>query len=320
MSSIARTRSGFTLIELLVVIAIIAILIALLLPAVQQAREAARRSQCKNNLKQIGVAMHNYHDTHSVFPYSYRTLDQTPGQPPAGSTKCRDTWFHRILPFIEQSSLYHQYESITSNFVNSAPFHAVAAVHIPSLVCPSNDEFGGAGANIPNGFQGTYGVCLSGSVKDGSPTTGATTTRNGTGMFYLESRISMANLTDGSSNTLMASEGIGRPMDSAGAHGDLGQYWGGAGWGAEGFTAAEPPNTSLPDRPHSCKSTSLSVAPCQGTSSTRGLQYNFARSYHTGGVHVLLADGSVRFASNNINAQTFRDLGDRNDGRVIGEW
>ncbi|HWL07870.1 MAG TPA: DUF1559 domain-containing protein [Planctomicrobium sp.] len=315
-----RFRFGFTLIELLVVIAIIAILVALLLPAVQQAREAARRSQCKNNMKQVGLAMHNYHDTHSVFPYSYRTLDESPGSIPTGTTKCRDTWFHRILPFIEQAALYQQYESINSGFVNSAPFHTIAATRIQSLICPSSDEFGGAGANIPNGFQGTYGVCLSGSAKDGDLTTGVATTRSGTGMFFLESRISMRNLTDGSSNTLMASEGIARPMDNSGGHGDLGQYWGGASWGAEGFTAAEPPNTSLPDRPVICKSTTVIVAPCESTTVTRGLQYNFARSYHTGGVHVLLADGSVRFASDHIHAQTFRNLGDRADGQVIGAW
>jgi len=317
-----RKRYGFTLIELLVVIAIIAILVALLLPAVQQAREAARRSQCKNNLKQVGLALHNYHDTHSVFPYSYRTLDETPGTIPTGATKSRDTWFHRILPFVEQAPLYQLYESTNGGFVNNVAFHSMAATRINIFVCPSSDEYGGAGANIPNGFQGTYGVCLSGSVTSGDLTTGVTTTRSGTGMFFRESRISMRDLTDGSSNTLMVSEGIGRPMDNSGAHGDLGQYWGGAGWGAEGFTAAEPPNTTSADRVYSCKSTTVALAPCEptGTALTRGIQYNFARSYHTGGVHVLLADGSVRFASDNIHAQTFRNLGDRADGQVIGEW
>src|SRR5690606_35812635 len=96
---------GFTLIELLVVIAIIAVLIALLLPAVQQAREAARRSQCRNNLKQLGIAMHNYHDVHRTFPYGFREIGGTG----AAEITRRDTWFQAILPFIDQANLYTAY-------------------------------------------------------------------------------------------------------------------------------------------------------------------------------------------------------------------
>lgn len=314
-------KAGFTLIELLVVIAIIAILIALLLPAVQQAREAARRSQCKNNLKQLGLAMHNYHDTHGTFPYAYRSFDNPPGGAglPPGTTKARDTWFHRVLPFIEQATLYNKYESTNDVFVNGTQFRTLAATKIASFVCPSNPDYGGAGANLSDGFQGTYGVCLAGSSVGGSLATGLETTTSGKGMFFYASSIRMRDLIDGTSNTLLASESIARPMDNVGAHGDFGQYWGGATWGATGFTAAEPPNTTLSDVVHSCKSTTVALAPCT-PNATRGMQYNFARSYHTGGAHVLLADGSVRFASNNIHRQTFQNLGDRADGQVIGEW
>ena len=313
-------RAGFTLVELLVVIAIIGVLVALLLPAVQQAREAARRMSCSNNMKQLGLAMHNYHDTHLTFPYAYRTLDSPPGPSgiAAGQTHARDTWYHRILPFIEQDNLYDLYESDHTLFVNgggsTALTRAIQTI-VPALQCPSNPSINGPGANQTTGMQGNYGVCMS-----GSGTTGITTTRAGSGMFFLESRTKFRDVTDGTSNTILAGEGIARPMDNSGGHGDLGQYWGGASWGASGFTTYESPNTSLPDRPHSCKSTNVVQAPCQSTSSTRGEQYNFTRSYHPGGVMVTLGDASVRFVPETINTQIFRNLGDRGDGNVIGEW
>lgn len=314
-----QRRSGFTLVELLVVIAIIGTLVALLLPAVQAAREAARRMSCSNNLKQLGLAMHNYHDTHLKFPYAYRTLDDPPGMNgiPAGITHARDTWFHRLLPMLEQQALSEMYEADNSPFVNSggAALQAMIKVKIPMLACPSNPEYGGAGANHAEGFQGTYGVCLS-----GSGTTGITTTAQGTGMFYYQSKTSFRDLLDGSTNTIMAGEGIARPLDSTGAHGDLGQYWGGATWGGTGFTTAEPPNTTLPDRPHSCKSVNVKRAPCQSGGSSRGQQYNFSRSYHPGGVMVVMGDGAVRFVSDTINTVVFRNLGDRDSGEVIGQW
>lgn len=318
-TSTRNQRRGFTLVELLVVIAIIGVLIALLLPAVQQAREAARRISCSNNLKQLGLAMHNYHDTHLSFPYAYRTLDNPPGGSgiTGGQTHARDTWFHRILPFIEQTALADLYESDSSTFPNgtTAALTQSQRTVVPGLYCPSNPTINGPGANLTSGFQGTYGVCLS-----GSETTGITTTRNGKGMFFLESKTKFRDITDGTGNTIMAGEGIARRMDNTAGHGDLGQYWGGASWGASGFTTAEAPNTTLPDRPHSCKSTTVREAPCQSTSSTRGQQYNFSRSYHPGGVQVVLGDASVHFVPETINTDVFRDLGDRSDGDVVGEW
>ncbi|QDS90670.1 Type II secretion system protein G precursor [Rosistilla ulvae] len=309
-------RRGFTLVELLVVIAIIGILVGLLLPAVQAAREAARRMQCSNNMRQIGLAMHNYHDTHRRFPYAWRTFDSTPGTVPAGQTHCRDTWFHRLLPYIEQDAMSNVYESDHALFINNSPILTpLIKTTVSAFVCPSNPGYGGAGANQAEGFQGTYGVCLS-----GSETLWTTSTTQGTGMFFLESKIQFRDILDGTSNTIMAGEGIARPMDNVGAHGDLGQYWGGASWGGSGFTTFESPNTSLPDRPHSCKSTTVKQAPCQSTSSTRGEQYNFTRSYHPGGVQVVLGDASVRFVGETINTAVFRNLGDRADGNVVGEW
>jgi len=151
MSSIQRFRRGFTLIELLVVIAIIAVLVALLLPAVQQAREAARRSSCKNNLKQLGLAMHNYHDTHRVFPFGYSAV--------SGMTHRRQTWFHMILPFLDQAPMYNLYEQDTTPFVHQMPKDPIAGQVVNSLTCPSDGSAPGFGANGgTTSFQGSYGV------------------------------------------------------------------------------------------------------------------------------------------------------------------
>lgn len=310
-------KAGFTLIELLVVIAIIAILIALLLPAVQQAREAARRSTCKNNLKQIGLAMHNYHDTHRVFPFAYRE----------GPTKRRTCWFHMILPFVDQAPLYNLFESVPDNaanaFVSRPGFSDLFPVVVPSMVCPSNPGVPGRDVGAVGAFQGNYGVCLSGARRGGHIEGGTLigiTFGTTDGMFAFNSNTKFRDITDGTSNTIMASEGIVRPNQIGGArHGEMGGYWGSSPWGSCGFTTAEPPNTTVTDVNHSCKATTIVEAPCT-SNTTAGNQHNFTRSYHTGGVHVLLGDGVVRFISNNIDAPTFRNLGSIADGNIIGEF
>ncbi len=308
LSGIQARRRAFTLIELLVVIAIIAILIALLLPAVQQAREAARRSTCKNNLKQLGLAMHNYHDTHRTFPFSYRL----------GATKQRTSWFHMILPYIDQGPLYNKFAAVPDTsanaYVSRDGFAGLYDAVVPSMMCPSNPGIPGRGiGGKVDAFQGNYGVCLSGTQRAGI------TLDVTDGMFYLNSSTQMRDITDGTSNTIMASEGIVRPNPTSTKYGEMGGYWGGCYWGSCGFTTAEPPNTSVADVNHSCKSTSMTEAPCTNNT-TAGEQYNFARSYHEGGVHALLGDGAVRFISENIDAPTYRNLGSIADGNVIGEF
>ncbi|HEY4261783.1 MAG TPA: DUF1559 domain-containing protein, partial [Schlesneria sp.] len=149
------SRRGFTLIELLVVIAIIAVLIALLLPAVQQAREAARRTQCKNNLKQIGLAMHNYHDQCNTFPYGCLNV---------GTYHQRDTWMQQILPMIEQGSLYNSYQADMSVWVMDVPT-GIRDKSLAALQCPSDPSSPAKGASGGtrsggDGFQGNYVVCV----------------------------------------------------------------------------------------------------------------------------------------------------------------
>lgn len=323
---LGNVRSGFTLIELLVVIAIIAILVAILLPAVQQAREAARKSSCKNNLKQLGLALQNYLDVHEVFPYGY---DDSP------ATRKRDTFFHRVLPFIEQTALYEEYESRNLTWVHWYPSD-FASQAVDSFMCPSDPSSpatGGGGSD--NGFQGNYVVCAGGgndvatandrtisTIENGvsvliDPNIATTST---SGLFANRSRMGFKNMTDGPSNTFMIGESIIRGSNG-GNWGGAGGYWGGAPHGSYGFSTAEPPNTSVPDRVYSCKSTTFDGAPCEnGNANGLSGRYNFARSYHAGGAQFVFGDGAVRFVSDSIDRFTYRNLGRIADNELLGQF
>lgn len=319
-------RRGFTLIELLVVIAIIAILIALLLPAVQQAREAARRTQCRNHLKQLAIALHNYHETHSVFPYGHQSEV-------AGATHRRDCWYQRILPFIDQAPLANAYEADRTDYVFYIPGNIQTTV-VPMMNCPSDPQSPGRGGNGgTTAFQGNYvvsgGVGQSRTVDFATDTITVTNmnipnTADPGGLFGYNSKFRFRDCTDGSSNTLLAAEGIIR-TNGNGGWGGIGGYWGGAPHGSFAFSTAETPNTSVPDRVYSCKATQMvgapNQAPCEnGSADGLAGRWNFARSYHVGGVHGTLADGSVRFFSDSIDRQTWMKLGMRDDGLVVGEF
>ena len=320
-----RPRVGFTLVELLVVIAIIGVLVGLLLPAVQAAREAARRMSCSNNLKQIGLAMHNYHDTFKTLPYGHKTEV-------AGESHRRDTWFHRTLPFIEQQAYYDLYMAPPLPFFDYEYIHrlpkSIAGTPIPAFMCPSDPSSPGlGGGGSLNGFQGNYAVNAGG----GSPATdvnaGITTPINkdmmqadNGGMFMRGRALGLKACIDGTTNTLLASEGIIRG-NSTSAWGELGGYWGGAPHGSFGFSTAESPNTQIPDRVYTCKSSTWPGAPCE-SGNTLGLtgRWNFARSQHPGGVQVVLCDGSVRFVGESVERMTWRSLGNRQDGLTLGEF
>ncbi len=302
-SKLIVPRKGFTLIELLVVIAIIAILIALLLPAVQQAREAARRSTCKNNLKQIGLALHNYHETHRVFPFGQMHPISTAL---AGEDR-RVMWMHMLLPFLDQSTLYN---TISPRFVGTtgALTWPGRETILPVFMCPSDPESGKieTAGGSRQGFHGNYVVCA-GSTTFG--TTGQGLSLNG--LFYVRSNTRMRDITDGTSNTAMASEILLTPDTTA--HDLRGRYynaWEGNVW----FSTLNPPNTTVGDRSSYC--VSAVRRPC--ASSGENVQY--ARSMHVGGAHTLLADGAVRFISDNIDTTTWNNVGARNDGKVLGEF
>ena len=305
---VVSTRRGFTLIELLVVIAIIAILVALLLPAVQQAREAARRTSCRNHLKQFGLALHNYHDTHTVLPYGTRS----------SGIASRDMWFQRILPFLEQGNLYdaywqwHETESANGGhdgngrtYVHHTPTNIVGPP-IAVAMCPSDPA---GPAHNQSRFQGNY-VMNHGATENIRST--------GSGMVFPNSRIGLRDVIDGTSNTLMAAEVIIRGKTGSG-WGSAGAYFVGGDHGEYAFTAREAPNTPLPDQIHTCKDTNHAFAPCISHANADP-SYNYARSYHQGGVTVLMVDGAVRFVSENIHLGTWRNLATRAGNEVIGEF
>jgi len=310
---------GFTLVELLVVIAIIGILVSLLLPAIQAAREAARRSQCVNNLKQLGLGTHNYHDTHKVLFYGWK-VEAT------GQRHRRDCWYHRILPFVEQAAYWDEYEADNTEYVHQIGV-ALAGRPVPMFMCPSDPSgpaVGGGGSN--NGFQGNYAVCGGGGTGTTTINMNTVATENG-GMFGTSIPgipRTLAACLDGTANTLLGSEGIIRgktdPMTPA-AWGELGGYWGGAPHGSFAFSSAEPPNTTVPDRVYQCKSTTWPNAPCEnGNAGGLSGRWCFARSYHPGGVNAVLCDGAVRFVTNSVDRTVFRNAGNREDGNVLGDW
>ncbi len=320
-------RSGFTLVELLVVIAIIGVMVGLLLPAVQAAREAARRMSCSNNLKQLGLAMHNYHDTFNMFPYGRK-------REVAGQSKRRDTWYQRILPFIEQGAYYDLFDNAetTINFFTAEYIHrlpaTIAGVPVAAFMCPS-DPAGPArgGGGSDNGFQGNYVVCAGGGTPNNPILAQITVPINMNmtgvdpgGMFGEQTSRRFRDAIDGTSNTLLASEGMIRGA-TGGGWGELGGYWGGAPHGSFAFSTGETPNTTVPDRVYSCKSVTFRNAPCEnGNAGGLPGRWNFARSYHPGGVQATLCDASVRFVSESVDRQTWRNLGNRDEGGVPAEY
>jgi prepilin-type N-terminal cleavage/methylation domain-containing protein len=329
-------RPGFTLIELLVVIAIIAILVALLLPAVQQAREAARRTQCKNNLKQLGLALHNYLSTYSVFPPSAAIDGDRIRQPWSGQA--------RLLPFLEGSNQYalinfslgYHDAGNRSNF----PPNGVAALKIPLLLCPSdvNDRQRFNAASEPEHYPLSYALSM-GHYLIYDPQT----RQSGGAAFAPNARIRDSDFTDGLSNTLGMSEvrawqnrvqdATLPPAAPASPAAVASSFSGGAFSNAGhtewvcgralhiGFTTTLGPNTVVP---FVVNGQTVDVDVCssrEGNSATLPTYGVItSRSYHVGTVNSLLMDGSVRSISNNIDLGTWQRLGQRADGQVIGEF
>ena len=301
------TRSkGFTLIELLVVIAIIAILIALLLPAVQQAREAARRSQCKNNLKQWGLALHNYHDTHRIFP---------PGMMTGGNR----VGFHvMLLPFLDQTNLYNQFDFNVS--YTTAPNLALRDEKFDLLHCPSSFGRDRQSASTSEGWTvHYYGVAgplgtkpspLSGDWTDVgdlsiTPSYGCHSTE---GILYRNSNMTIADVLDGTTNTMIMGEISGRPA------GNPYRAWtqGIAGGGY-------PSSTSQGSAAYACKGlyTTIGQVDYNTTDPLKFFSHTRFTSNHEGGCHFLFADGSVHFISENIDFNTYQAAGARNDGLTL---
>lgn len=317
MNSIHRRRpSGFTLIELLVVIAIIAILVSLLLPAVQQAREAARRTQCKNNLKQLGLALHNYHDTFGMFPAGHMESGWD-----GPSYRHQFSWLTYLLPYIEQGNVYSLIDfnriDLTLSAHQNPVFQPAGKNVIAGFLCPSDPVERGSPDWAPTNYLGNQGTLCSARDKDGN------------GLFGHNSWIRLRDNTDGTSQTIAVGEvmkGDGNTstirdnyifsrnannaeiidtcqMSPPNAS-DLGSVWLGGTPQNNMFSTNRTPN----DRRFDC------IAPNYGCT-------NFAaRSRHTGGVQVSLADGSAHFISENISLVVYQAMGTRNGGEVVGDF
>ncbi|WP_417391836.1 DUF1559 domain-containing protein [Gimesia sp.] len=312
-------QRGFTLIELLVVIAIIAILIALLLPAVQQAREAARRSTCKNNLKQIGLALHNYHETHRVFPPGFidNELDFSGSKTADPSANNNGMgWGGFILPFMDQAPLYNQLSSQTNQFGEhwSVSASELAKTVLPAYICPS-DPMGGVNTDKSSFGKSNY---------LGSHGTAAATTSNG--ILYGNSATRIRDITDGTSNTVLVSERTTQNdgADATNCGGTTPCNWQGGLWIGPRYTSST--STWHPGVLHydvtnfgGGNATYL----INGSAATWGDDW-CASSSHVGGVHMLFTDGRVRFVSENMSAggsnTTYHKLVTRNGGEVVGEF
>jgi prepilin-type N-terminal cleavage/methylation domain-containing protein len=318
-------RSAFTLIELLVVIAIIAILVGLLLPAVQKTREAGSRMSCQNNLKQLTLALHNYHDAYNSFPMS-RSTPKAIGQPSTSFSV-----HSKLLPFVEQDNVY---KTINFNDVDNAQENLVAfGLTIRTFLCPSDP-----GVNqIPQGTGGTsyranegasifYGV-------PGYPQPAGVPDPNGP--FFINKTYRIADITDGTSNTAAFSEKLLGDFSNAVATEVTDMYgvfstpssqddainqcqgidWtnlanqllstSGAPWLLGSRTTTCYDHTALPFS-HSC------LFPVVGCFTSP------ANSAHVGGLNLSLCDGSVRFVSRSISLTTWQALGTRNGGEVLG--
>jgi len=334
---VRASRRGFTLIELLVVIAVIAILIALLLPAVQQAREAARRTQCKNHLKQIGLAIHNYESNFTLLPPSV-CIDLA-----MSATGNNGAWsIHgRILPYLDQANLQNLVDpTIAWDFQL-----VISGVKVPVYSCPSDpgaDRVRVVGSGRPDLYPTTYGFSY-GTWFVYNPANG----QSGDGAFGPNARRKLADFTDGTANTLMASEvkawtpyrrNGGPPattvptmstwpavVASGGEFKDTGHTeWPDGRVHHEGMTTAFGPNALTP-----CRNGATTHPECdynswqEGRNGSTGAPSYAAitsRSHHEGIVQSLLMDGSVRAVSENIDINVWRALGTRAGNEPLGEF
>ena len=306
-----RAGRGFTLVELLVVIAIIGVLVGLIIPAVQQAREAARRVQCKSHLKQIGIALHGYHESHTLFPPGFVTNSVNEELDDGGYG-----WTTHLLPFLDQNLLYDRVNFFIPNAENNEP--DLMRVTIPVLLCPSDggEELWDMSqiAFDPTGSSGVDGTLLlarsnyPGCAGQGEP--GAALAENPNGVLFRDSSIRISSITDGKASTIMVGEratttraarrtdpfdtptvwfGIDRTYRN-----NAGEIGASLLLGHTGDPALEvhpPNNTDMNDEDYS--------------------------SFHPGGAHFVMADGSVHFIGNSIDPATFSGMGSRNGKEVI---
>ena len=333
-----RCDRGFTLVELLVVIAIIGILVGLLLPAVQAAREAARRMQCSNNLKQMGLALHNYESTYKAMPVALMGN-------PSGSALDDDGfgWAVSLLPFIEQTNLYNRInpQGTPGALGNAAVFNSLypgltmvpgGDAKIPTYKCPSsalpdvvpaNWAIPGAPNSAPNQFPRSVGYGTNDyKTAGGSCTYPGKPIGDDSVMHKIRERrhVKFGEIPDGLSNTLALVESSYVTSTTSGANRRANPpapatnfrdwpTWIGAFGGGQDETVRTNGRTNSPPN---CQ--------CKPSTMYQAINDDCAFSYHTGGVQVVFCDGSVHFISENIDMTTWCHLYSKEDGQVLGQW
>jgi prepilin-type N-terminal cleavage/methylation domain-containing protein/prepilin-type processing-associated H-X9-DG protein len=295
-----RPRQAFTLIELLVVIAIIAILVALLIPAVQKVRQAAAVTQCQNNLKQWGLAMHTYHDTFGKLPFG-------------SQAKPRQTWVMHLWPYIEQTALAQQ-NDLTKDFyvppaTISGTMNGLCGQVVAQYDCPS-DLGGEQNASGYERTRGNYVINWGNVTYDTDPPpTGNAPFYHVAGQHRVPGIVPLAHITDGTSTTLMLSEYLKAwdPNDDdwrGDIHNDDGVFR---------FHTLTTPNSSTPDMPGWFVDNHDKLMPAASGSP----EFNAARSRHNGGVNACMCDGSVRFVTNDIALVVWMAMGTMDGGEVV---
>jgi prepilin-type N-terminal cleavage/methylation domain-containing protein len=332
-----RAPEAFTLVELLVVIAIIGILIALLLPAVQAARESARRGDCMNKLKQLALALQSYESAYKRIPPGTVNLSQNPADtmfnPPEDDPNGRNgggkrgigaPWICFLLPYIEQEGLYENYKLIESqkpevvdwfghaNYLTTAP---IGASHLPAMDCPSHPF---SGEQLDNGTgmehlaRGNYAACY------GRHRYGAAYTRNPSfgGVFGTNAKFVLADILDGTSNTMAFSEiKYRQPGGSGPSYEDTRGTWGYGVMGGNIFSAEFEPNTKVSDKVWGCRNAPQEGMPCTQQNNYTELS-SYARSWHPRGVVISRVDGSGLFVSESISLTIWKALATRGNGET----
>jgi len=331
------SRRAFTLIELLVVIAIIAILIGLLLPAVQKDREAAARMSCTNNLKQLGLALHNFHDQNNRLPPGCAE-DQPPFGTAAGGWG--SSWKVYILPFVEQGNIYDkwQFNGSSSGYTNGNNMPLVSNITIKPYRCPSSPlpafyttSYNGGAYEIYSSYMGIAGsVDPSGSSTAAFPVaSGSAGLVSGSGILCANSQVALTSITDGTSNTLMVGEQSDHLRDANGSPIPGGYVaitsQGPHGWtmGAGGQGVGMAYNSGGDNRTFNCTTIRFTInkrgltnSSSTGTHDNTGANIPMS-SGHSGGAMGLFGDGSVKFLSNSVAYATLAQLGNKDDGTVI---
>ena len=307
------SRSGFTLVELLVVIAIIGVLVALLLPAVQAAREAARRTSCINKLRQWGLAVHNHHDSLGYIPQG-------------NQNNPRRVWVVLVWPYVESGSMYAQFDQtqhfyLPPNTVTSTT-NGIYAKTAPLYYCPSDRMNAIWKGDIYYRARGSYVINWGNQAVPYNAADTAQDPGKGIAPFGYEDnasgslprKVRLANFTDGTSNTLLISEIIMAGNDS---DFDIRGDWLNDDRPCTQFMTINTPNSGTDVSPYCNAATYPKNPPCTTTGS--GNSYKAARSKHPGGVNALIGDGATRFFTNSVSITNWRALGTMDGGEVISE-